>query len=123
MLEERLRETKRENNELNARIKALEKEVKTAAKAAGSGASEVALTSSVNCTSNFCYDVMGSCLLQMSLKKQEKVVQELMKKLDDMTERKKKLDETVHNKDADIKQLEKVRGLNHCYDTLIQIVS
>ena len=48
----------------------------------------------------------------MSLKKQEKVVQELMKKLDDMTERKKKLDETVHSKDADIKQLEKVRGQN-----------
>ena len=50
----------------------------------------------------------------MSLKKQEKVVQELMKKLDDMTERKKKLDETVHSKDADIKQLEKVRGHKQC---------
>ena len=48
------------------------------------------------------------CVLQLTLKKQEKVVAELMKKLDDMTERKKKLDDTVHSKDGEIKHLEKV---------------
>ena len=42
------------------------------------------------------------------LKKQEKLVQELMKKLDDMTDRKKKLDNTVLTKDGEIKTMEKV---------------
>ena len=43
VLEDRLRETKRENNELNARIKALEKELKAASKAAGAGVSDVSV--------------------------------------------------------------------------------
>ena len=38
-----MRETKRENNELNARIKALEKELKAASKAAGAGVSDVSV--------------------------------------------------------------------------------
>jgi len=37
VLEDRLRETKRENNELNSRLKMLEKELKGASKAGGGG--------------------------------------------------------------------------------------
>ena len=49
--------------------------------------------------------------MQLTTKKHEKLVAELMKKLDDMTERKKKLEATVQGKDAEIKTLDKVKLL------------
>ena len=47
---------------------------------------------------------------QIAAKKHEKLEKELMRKLDELNERKKKLEETVNAKDADIKALEKVRA-------------